>query len=191
MGFIDTLGNTVIPFRYSIRPGSFYNNRAAVFPSDQNMGFDYGYIDKKGELIIQIKKRDWDFHNFSPYNINFHNGNAIVSRLFYDRNKSYLHFIDTAGTEHAVLISHWENIVGMHDNYIIHKVQDTKGYTRLGMIDIFGNIVLSPAYEELGYFDEVSGLAKAKYEPNQNEYREGFINKSGVFVLVKKPLEKW
>ncbi len=52
-GFINAKGELAIPYRYSRRPGDFHEGLALVAPRE-NIGFDYAYIDKTGEIKIKI-----------------------------------------------------------------------------------------------------------------------------------------
>lgn len=82
-GYIDISNNVVIPFTAKYHhANAFSNGLAAVFGSQADSDYTFGYIDKKGKLVIPIKHQ-------LPYmtsldEANFKNGIATV----YDINES-------------------------------------------------------------------------------------------------------
>lgn len=198
-GFIDTSGKIVIPFKYKSKPGRFYNNRATITVQDEeNISlYHTGYVNKLGEIKLTIKGasilngtvKEGNEYSNSFYS-NFSEGMLIVVK---ENNKKQTVLIDTAGNE--LYLSEKSKFQGKDYYYRIgNEIRNesiqisaygASSTVYVGLINTKGEILIPPVFIECGYFDEVSGLAKAKFLKKNGAIIEGFINKEGVFVIVK------
>ena len=176
-GFIDRKGTLVIPCQYTNRPGNFYKNRARVIPKDFNE-FLLGYINKKGELQVKLKQvAERDAEDFKEDFILVHNNNSNT-RLF----------VDTSGTARPfpkILNNNGKEIsYGVNSQIVDGQLMITSGFC-YGIINLQGEVIIPPIFKELSYIDIQSGLAKARLAVENNNYINGYVNKDGVFVIIK------
>jgi len=132
-GYVNTTGNLVIPAAYS-EAGFFYNGLAVV-----KSGESYGCINTKGETVIPF---EYDYiSGFMGTD-----GTAVVSkddRYFY---------INTQGER-----LHEGSYINFPSNYV-NGTAIVKDGVAYGVIDLEGNYVIMPAYEQItrigdtGYF---------------------------------------
>ncbi|GAB4017108.1 WG repeat-containing protein [Spirosoma koreense] len=204
--FINTKGQNITDFIFSIEPHDFHCGLAAVRPKD-NSEFDYAYIDRTGKVKISVKAQKMEDFGAGPdvYNwVDFKNGYArwrgtdlwkgeAVDRIFVDTtgkrydlrrlNGTFTHFGKQYSNVKDYLISADEHF---QHNKLIFSLNSAKG-----MVDIDGNIVIPPIFSSLSPFDPVSKLAYAVYRNNPKPEVEGYINEQGVFVLIKGKGSKW
>lgn len=183
-GFIDTAGKSVIPFNFSKKPGSFYKNRAFVEPKDHSE-FNFGYIDKRGDLKIKLTTSQPRFSkDFRENFIIVVRGNNLINREFVDTNGVEVPF------PKVINYGGQEQYYDVNDNIVDGQLIITCGL-KYGIINLRGEVVIPPIFKELSYIDPVSKLAKARYDTGNNKYVEGYINEKGVFVIIKVQASKW
>ena len=63
-------------------------------------------------------------------------------------------------------------------------------YKGMGLAHLSGEFILPPVYSEVGFMDEVSGLARAviKRGGQFETLVEGYVDKTGSFVLIKRAM---
>ncbi|MBR11101.1 MAG: hypothetical protein CMP48_25895 [Rickettsiales bacterium] len=192
-GFIDVNGAEVIPFVFSKKPHDFYNGLSLVFPSDPSkMGFKSAYIDKTGKPYIKL-----------PFLIPDSHENDFVKEVIFTSQAgvSYASFliINKDGTQTDLQAKLKASIPA----YQSIKVE---GYTPLltssilsvhiflsntvndpyALMDLSGNLLTPPIFKDLGPFDDMAGLAYAKFEKADGTVLEGYVNAEGVFMILKK-----
>ncbi|OJJ18652.1 hypothetical protein BKI52_23885 [marine bacterium AO1-C] len=171
IGFVDTTGKLVIPFRYEWyfsfgvvpRYPFFWNGLVAVVKKDSLGEPKIGFMNRKGRLVIPAK---YDKTFMMPL---FIDGKATV----FENKKAIL--IDTLGSEifrtssmpgYNFGFSFYEglsNIYGTNDKY--------------GLINEQGQIILKPTYSNIYPFKE--GLAAVTFRDTSNAMVYSFINKNG------------
>lgn len=149
-GYIDTNGKEVISLTDKYIGESFSDGLAAVWNDDGK----YGFIDKKGDLLIPYTFEDHDGINGAGY---FNEGLAIV----YKNDKPSC--IDKNGNE--LSIGNYLFILNFHDGMAAVN-RDNK----YGFIDTSGKEVIPCAYEEASSFSE--GYA--------------FVKKDGKYMQIDK-----
>ena len=161
MGFIDRMGNEVIPCIYDSDEMDvnwrFSNGLALVCKGDELF-----YINKKGERAFLFN------YKWSP---GFSEGYAVVSK-----NNKY-GFIDTSGKEVIPLI--YDNADSFHDGMAV-VVKDGK----YGYVDTKGDVVIPISYEIPDYIDY--GSFHEGFAQIQKNEKIGFINKRGEEVIPCK-----
>lgn len=183
-GFIDSTGKTIIPFSFSIQPGSFYKNRAFVVPKDRTE-FNFGYIDRQGTLRIKLKTSE------PKYSTNFKEG-FVVAEYGNDPNKTVV--IDTNGVEFplrkTLTYNGQEYYFSLRSGIVSGQLMIVSG-VNYGLINPRGEIIVPPIFQSVSYVDPISKLAKAKFGERNKKYVEGYINEKGVFVAIKGQASKW
>jgi len=166
-GYIDTLNNLAIDFKFSYQPGNFSDGLALV----ENKENKWGYIDKLGNMVIQC---EYD----KAYS--FSNGTALVCD--YSTNNTYI--IGKSGNKIKTLT----NIINtskvdvesdVRNRIIIY--QDSKTY-KFGAISNKGNILVEPKFEEIKHFN--SNRAFAILKNKESKEIKGFINLVGEYVII-------
>ncbi|MFT4203451.1 MAG: WG repeat-containing protein [Chitinophagaceae bacterium] len=211
-GAIDRNGKLAVPLMYSNRPSAFSGGYATVKPQDSyQAGFEYGFIDKKGNLVFKQTKEDiakngGTFGPFSNFGLSY-SGKYIMDTAFHIKSKADF-FASYGLPENCWFADQSENTGTWTENdthpkvYFGHnKIKDP--YTRFGLriigfIDLVTGKVVKPAFTKIGRFDPVSRLAyaeiitgvKSKDNPNP-VYKDGFINEDGAFVLLKQEKGTW
>jgi hypothetical protein len=183
-GFIDTKEKLVIPLQFSVKPRSFYNNRAYVIPKDQS-GFKFGYIDKTGTIKIKFHR------NVADITYDFKDGAVIFIR---DHQSNINKIVDTNGVEIPIPN---ENIFEgkQYKFYINLEVSD--GQLRIssgmnhGLLNVKGEILVPPIFDELSHFDHVSKTARARRTLHDKKPLEGYINEKAKFFIIKSKESQW
>ncbi|WP_346320706.1 WG repeat-containing protein [Chitinophaga sp. YIM B06452] len=191
-GFIDTKGNTVIPFKFTNLPGSFYNGLAYVVPADRS-AFQYGFINKKGEVVIKLNTAapivsDGDAPHFEKGFLRILEG-------------SKMRILDTTGKQVASLAGVNFKTAPNTDYYNVYNagtyLYDSEygfsgRYIRYvndkherSILDLKQNKVVTTHLSHIGEFDPRSGLALFR-GTDQQGIIWGYINGDGNVVLVNK-----
>lgn len=158
-GFIDELGDIVIPAKYD-NVGYFKDGIALVELNEK-----YGFIDTTGKTVIPIQFDD--IESISSKGINdsayFYKGLALVKL-----NDKY-GFIDKTGK--TVIPIQFDYTPGFVDGLAIVRQND-----KCGIIDTTGKFIVPVKFEDINSFSE--GVASVK----QND-KYGFIDKTGKIVI--------
>lgn len=194
-GFINTKGEVVIPFNLSNKPGPFKNGLSHVTSKNG----EHAWIDRTGQF--KFKMSDFPGWSVSRTTIGLSERvycdfvNLVIS-VYSGSTKAWL---DVNGKIVPSSVSYTSNEKGQivnHPNpgFAIEKVTPgqmmiTTGL-RKGILDGEGNIIVPPVFNELGFFDPVSGLASATFD-NGKEKIKGYINRDGVFVIIKGKSSEW
>lgn len=203
-GFISTNGQIVIDFNYSNRPGSFKNGLAHVVSKSG----EHAWINRTGE--VKFKAADFVEWEFGP-----HYDFDLPIILAIKKDKTKRTWIDSNG-KFKTFSADDDNIQGIsrrgfyfvnfENGQILIKVSDyldkegdmlqqlflDKDGGYYGIIDKNGAVVLPPIFSKLQSFDPRSGLARATIINDKKEIIEGYINRDGIFVIVKgKPASEW
>ncbi len=201
-GFINKEGQQVIPCIYTYRPSDFYCGRSLVYPKT-NTGFEYAYINKKGELAIKYTQEM--YQKYGQLSGGFFNGYTFNDRFAMDTSGkvfSYEAFFAKFGVKNP-------GDKKLKLNFQIHREEwmdgqvfvfsrfdyNNRAGSTTGFIDVATNkVVEGPFFKTNFYFDPVSKLAYAEM-PGKDEtnivVKKGYINMQGIFVIVKKEEEKW
>lgn len=161
-GYIDINGNEAIPLKFA-DAGRFGNGLAPVKYTKRGK---YGYINKKGELVI-----DTAYLNMAE----FHSGRALVSDnvnyYFMPHNSSYskIGFIDTTGK--MVIPQIYDYAYPFSEGLAAAKKKRNYGF-----IDPTGNEVIPFKYSFAAPF--VDGMA-----PVKKEGKLGFIDKNEKTII--------
>jgi len=163
-GYIDKQGNEVIPFMYSIA-NDFHEGLASVGlgnPFEQKLPKDheYGYLNKKGDLIIKVKGGADVFSD----------GLAKIGFIF---NCEY---IDKTGTIIIPRKYYRSGDFSEGKAYICKKKGIIVKKEKYGFMDKHGNEIIKCIYESAGDFSE--GFA-----PVKKDGKYGFINHAGIEVI--------
>jgi len=197
-GYVDTKGNEVIALTDKYYGSSFHDGLAAVRNNDGK----YGFIDKKGELVIPMSfdvdegGETTEFHEglapiyknekygyidksgkeVIPCNysaaFNFNEGMALVMK------EEKFGFIDVNGKE----IIPCEYSYANHFSEGIAVVQKDGKYQ---FIDKTGKVVLDNSYSGISNFQEGFSVVYKEGEKNEyhTQYVHGFIDKNGKEVI--------
>jgi hypothetical protein len=190
-GVIDIKGNTVIPVEWGYAPGNFHSGLSYVFSPDHKE-FVYGYIDKTGAVRIKIKagKNDRQIVETSgpshlqqeiPH-LNFQDG-YVISMFKGKLDSSPFRILDTLGN-----VTEIKTNLFRHNSSEPYQIKNgsmlCENMGMLGLVNIRGELLLPNIFNDLSFFDPISGLAKASIM-NEGQFVEGYINRDGVFVIIK------
>lgn len=174
IGFVDTTGSLVIPFKYYwARPWSttpdypfFIGNRISVIEADNQDEIHNGKsgcLNTKGELVIPAV---FDFISY------FENGVATAKK------DGRLALIDTIGN----IVQQFPEIVQsmyFSGNYaIVHR---SDGHA--GLMEKTGEILLEPKYNGIDPFSD--GFAAVQIESDESGVTSAFIDTLGRFVFER------
>lgn len=180
-GFIDTNGKTVIPFQFKYQPTSFVNGFTGVTPVDKSE-FSYAYMDRKGNLRVKMESTSRPPYPFFENGLTIHpdKPNLLIDTLgnIIDFGKLVKVSMPTINAEKVAVQS-------MDKTHIVFSYYD-KYYTKQGVADRNGKVLIAPAFQRIKHFDQVSKLAWAEVSVN-GKYSYGYVNEQGVFVIVKTP----
>lgn len=172
IGFVDTTGSLVIPFKYFwARPWSttpdypfFINNRISVIVADNEEDMQNGKagcLNTKGELVIPA------IFDFISY---FENGNATAKK------DGRLVLIDTMGNIVQQFPETVQSIYLSGNHAIIHGSDG-----RTGLMKKNGEIILEPKYNGIDPFSD--GFAAVQIEGDELGVKSAFIDTTGRFVF--------
>lgn len=173
-GFIDTLGNVKIDFKFSNKPNSFMNGRSFI----QGTNNKWGIIDTVGNLLIEPI-----YHQV----FNYSGGYAVVSLMDEKWNLTY-QIIDVNGKPVKVFgkaansIETITILSGFSEGYAIAMKGCNKGF-----IDYKGKPVVGFMYRELHPMS--CGMAYfEKFDEKTKKVSRGFINSTGKEVIfIEEP----
>lgn len=172
VGFVDTTGNLVIPFKYywprpwNITPDYpfFINNRISVIEADNEAEVQngkFGCLNSKGELVIPT------IFDFISY---FEDGVATAKR------NGRLVLIDALGN----IVQEFPETVQtiyLNGNYaIIHGIDG-----HAGLMKRSGEILLEPKFNGVDAFSD--GFAAVQIEGGELGVKSAFIDTAGRFVF--------
>lgn len=174
-GFIDKLGNTVIPFKFSNQPNDFKFGKSAVLAKNRK----YGYINKKGEVIIQPKYQDvTDFYkNFALVKEGYGSNTLLIN----EKGE-----IVNSFDENLVVKVNYNNLKSLVDDSMVIAIMKTDFSKniiadRTVIIDK-GKNILSKRFSEIKNL--INGFAQAKNVNHQKNFKEeGLINSKGEFIV--------
>lgn len=190
-GVIDIKGNTVVPFKRGYAPGNFHSGRSYFFHGIRNE-YDYGYMDRKGVVRIKVKASENDIQIVETSRpshlqqeipqLNFQDG-YVISIFKARLDPSPFRILDTLGNVTEIKMNLFRH--NSEEPYQIRNgtmISEDMGLR--GLINVKGEVLLPTIFNELSFFDPASGLAKASIV-NEGQFVEGYINRQGVFVIIK------
>lgn len=204
-GFINSAGKLVIPLNFSIKPGDFASGFAKVQPKDKT-SFEYAFINKAGEIVFQQTTadiaRNGVFDRFTLYGLAFNFKNVMDTAFKITAKKDF--FASFGINEDAWWVQEQQSMENESNPKLYFSIRSMRSpcttYPLLGFINLKQRTVVMPVFDMLNqdalYFDPVSHLAYAKTCTGKNnqgtpQYREGYINEAGVFVMIKGEAGKW
>ncbi|MBT1696417.1 WG repeat-containing protein [Fulvivirgaceae bacterium PWU4] len=172
IGFVDTTGKLVIPFKYhwarlwNTTPDYpfFVNNRISVIVADNEEEIQNGKsgcLNTKGELVVPAT---FDFISY------FEDGIATA------RKDGRLVLIDTVGNIVQQFPEVVQSIYLSRNHAIIHGNDG-----RAGLMKRTGEILLEPKYNGIDPFSE--GFAAVQIESDEVGVKSAFIDTTGRFVF--------
>lgn len=207
-GFIDGRGRLAIPFQFTVRPSHFYNGLARVQPAN-TQGFEYGFINRKGDLIFRQTReevgRNGRFSHFAN-GISHSTGRVIMDTTFtMIPNDRFMERLGLKGyslalpdhlraeQEVPILLFSKDGREGM--NRFNPNVRD------YGFINLRTGRIVMPCFyldgtNDMFVFDPVSRLARARVivgrqANGQPQFRDGFINEDGQFAVMLDEKAVW
>jgi WG containing repeat len=201
-GFVNKEGQQVIPCVYTNKPSDFYCGRSLVYPKT-NTGFEYAYINKKGELAIKYTQEM--YQKYGQLYGGFFNGYTFNERFAMDTSGkiyTYPQFFAKYGVVNPTDKNLKLNFPTDRDEWTDGEVfmfsrfdYNNRAGSTTGFIDITTNkVVEGPFSKTKFYFDPVSKLAYAETQVKDATnivIKKGYINKQGIFVIVKREESKW
>jgi len=167
LGFIDTLGNEVIPLRYNTL-NDFSEDLAAA-----QIGTGFGFINKKGEISISFQG------NYTASDFRFGLAQAF-DNVYYKR-----FYINKQG----------KTIITTQNNYFINNSSFFDGLALFdlndkyyGFIDTKGSIAIPPVYKYASNFNKGYALISKEFKSTNDPFKSliGVINIKGVEVAPPK-----
>lgn len=167
-GFINLKGETIIPFKFSKKPGNFSNGLAYVEPATQET-YNFCFVNKQGEIVFKQKDR-------LPLDLE---GKRVFKDGYFRMitpGKPYadLHYIDTAGNTIAAIAALKDKVVTSivyYDNRyryfsFYNKIQvffykDENRDRRIGFVNLKNGKTQFTRYSNMTSFDPTTGLAVA------------------------------
>jgi hypothetical protein len=179
-GFIDTKGKLVVPMIYSNAPTAFSDGLSMVVPKTVT-DFSAAFINRNGEIKFRVPVGAAIPR--SPFN-----GGWIMS---------YGNYMDTTGKNYSE--KEFKGLLGLPDSVGVEQrtakygqvLLSNPNHDKVGLYDFKHHTFIPPIFCRVGYFDEKAGLAYAaiwlRYDEKnrKNIYREGFINREGIFVIAR------
>jgi hypothetical protein len=203
-GAIDTLGNLLIPFKFTSQPGNFNNNRSVIRIA--NTEFDCAVINKKGDTVFKfpsflkdkIHVSSVGGHYVGPGRTYFSHGYALIYMdIKDDKDEIGTLFVDTSGVPFPVirmLRKHFPNgerisiVSNVKNEQFLFSVTSNNS-SGTGIADINGDIILPPVFSDISLFEPESQLQYAEF--GRKNYMErgtrGYIDRNGIFRIILKP----
>lgn len=194
-GFINTKGETVIPFMFSLQPGNFSSGLAYVEPTDKS-DFDFCFINTKGELVLQQESNNvTSVRSIREEKPQFESG---YFRTTHKIGKDHLRIIDTSGKDVAILYYEGDDISNVKSRIqdfppLIDSIQifayrnsNTRNIDKQAFINLKTKKIVYTPFSNLSAFDPISGLSL--FHDGQ-EY--GFIDMEGNIKIKLAAAEKW
>lgn len=217
-GFVDNKGTEVIPFKYTVRPGSFRYGRALIqTPRNSSSNISHAFINKKGDIVFEITREQvkaksaavLGYARFTQGLIIDLYGVTDTTGKWMDVN-TYVKSIGLpAGATiqqnkgSSLLLNSYRDLevmpVHMYEtnpDYLIYEVFNKESKEKqYGIYWMKTKQIVPPVFTQLGEMDPVSKLFYAKYRVKKgtakDAFHEGFINTDGVFLFLKKPASEW
>ncbi len=201
-GFIDRTGAVVIPFQFSNEPLPFSNGLALIKPLKMP-DFDYAFINKKGEIKLKLKVPGSNANSFAGQykrdvtDITIGSFNGTVAGWWSKHDPgtipTVLTFLNINGRTHnmdSALLSR---------GYVLKNVQSKIKDDKLvlstdrgfGLFNTKGDVIIPPVFSKLTLFDNESHLAYAEKIGDNNQVTKGYINESGIFVIIMTAKSGW
>lgn len=167
LGFIDTLGNEVIPLRYNTL-NDFSEDLAAA-----QIGNGFGFINKKGEASIPFQ------------------GNYIASDFHFGLAQAF----DNVYYKRFYINKQGKTIITTQNNYFIKNSSFFDGLalfdlnnTYYGFIDTKGGIAIPPVYKYASNFINGYAIISKDVKTSSGQFNSyiGVINTKGVEVISPK-----
>lgn len=131
------------------------------------IGEKYGFINSKGEIIVEPKFDDI---------VDGFNANDLLYVKIFENNELKYAYVNKAGE--IVIGPYVELGLGdSQDNILLYGVRDSTGYKE-GYLDMKGNVIISPRFSHASDFSE--GLAWAHTAEGE---KYGYIDRTGEFVI--------
>lgn len=146
--YIDTAGKVIFTGTDDIYISSSFVNGAAVFSQQDDTSAKYGYIDTKGNILLEpIYDRADDFNE---------DGTAfvIVNGKYEKINKSG-DILDSSNVNNR-----YSNILEYKGGYIIYEDPDTQ---TAGVVDYKGNVILTPLTDTDAYNNSILYLGNGLF----------------------------
>lgn len=210
-GFINTKGETVIDFKFSRRPSIFSDGYSLVQPVVKDQ-FDYAYINKSGDVEIQIKK---DNCYLIPVPLKSRPTTGVTlpihlyeSSFFYQGyslwNKGCRNDSDTKTKGGFVIMDKNQNVTRLFDAlsangwseryyYITSDIIDHEFIISAGnggkaeaIANIKGDVIIKTDNEGgsiHGLFDPVSSLTLVTLK-SKGKKIFGYVNREGIMTMV-------
>jgi hypothetical protein len=197
-GFIDTKGNAITELKFSRPPESFTDGLAKVYYNEPGK---YGFINKKGEVVFSEVSSD----QFGPF-IHGYSYKSGRTRTIMDKDlKQYSmpEFFSQFGiiAEGGTVEFPSNDRVNVNSTYPVTGFSFYNGkVVNYGYIfwddksAVYGKFrITNKEMESTNEFDKVSGLKYAVYQKSlmADDVIEGYINKKGVFMIIKGEKSKW
>lgn len=206
-GFIDKSGKMVIPAIYE-RVKSFSENLVAV-----QLNGKWGFINKKGKMVIKpqftevedfygevagiLVSHDWGLINKK--------GEIIIEPQFkyleYSSAKDGLIWAKARYDDQIVFMDKNGKVIKIPSVYYAEEVEDEEyikifvigddSFTKTGLIDLKGNIILEPIYSDISITNNIA-LLKIENYGSERETKYGFKNlENNAFVKAEYDFLDW
>lgn len=208
-GFIDIKGNPITPLQFTRPPGLFHNGLARIFYKEPA---EYGFINKKGEVVFTDQGNPFfdEFILGYSFKKEYRAGESVIMDKDLKIN-SDMEFLQMFGISENVksttlIFPHYSyNNRPIESSMILFTLFDGEklfgGFlfpnTKVG---VYGNFITKiPGSGELEefYFDSVSGLKHMQWKLSKDirdggaDNVDGYVDKNGVFMIVKGEASKW
>lgn len=203
-GFIDSSGAVVIPLKFSKEPSSFYNGRALVEPKAQTE-FLYGYIDRRGELVLRVTQaaqpkattvdrlgtgRSYPrYHPKTACDPEKESSSAFFQNMFLEGKARVMGVHDVCIDTTGAIVPEGCWIWGSTGERLV------KNPSGSGMEDRSGKRTIPAVFQSLFPAGDASHLHRAVYSYKGGDgkvrTREGFVDHSGLFVIRKADPSTW
>jgi hypothetical protein len=185
-GFINTKGEVVIPLKFSVTPGPFRRGLSHITSKNG----ENAWMDEKGNVVFKESDYpDWKIVDGLDFE-----SEVILVLAKKDRKYAWLHKTGTIKPFSFQLdIDQFriqERKAGQMKISFLERNGMGDNNRGSGMLDETGAIIVPPVFDAIGFFDAKSGLATATFVKGK-ETTEGYINKEGVFVMVKGKPSEW
>jgi hypothetical protein len=172
-GFIDTLGNTKVPFQFTKEPKSFSDYRAFV----QGANNKWGIIDTAGKLLVNPQ-----YHQVWP----FSGGVAVVS-IMDEKFTETFYLIEVNGKvlKTYAKAANYSETITLWSGFSEGLAVATKGGKK-GFIDQQGKVVVDFLYRDLHPLQD--GMAWfERYDDKTRKVTKGYLDKAGKVIMVIEP----
>ncbi|HYF32514.1 MAG TPA: WG repeat-containing protein [Chitinophagaceae bacterium] len=196
-GFIDKTGKVKIPFQYSMPPSSFGFGLAAIVPRVQT-DIKFSLINQNGEVRVNVPlSSKAEVNTDKKFVGGFMRASLLGGCDILGEEYSYQTMFAQAGLPgRNMKYPDWYVEEPYQDGQIVFARRTRERAIKKGILDIANERYIDPIFEEISLFDPISNLAYAKLETGKDNngfpiYREGYINRQGIFVLVKQAKNNW